>query len=534
MDGRWKQTLHWLAHTENDAAVPVLVAALDSPHVNLQVAALEALLERRNPQGLQQILDRLNPIPDAWHDVLSEKSGRLANTFRDAVVGDDYRRASLACEAICVFREFDLMPSLLTALEADSGPQAELFGQAVVRLAEALSSELDQTPDRRRRDPQFVRRSLVAALEKSVERFSKHRRKEAIEAFLMLASRENASLKQILLDPQNPCTPDVLRVLKTSDRPGVFRLLLSFIDDPHAPLAALGVLTSRTDAAFVKALLDKMAEDHRSVALYNFQRLEQIGWATAEHTHLLDELTEEQQATAVRFIAGSGMPRGATVNAILHLAQRGGVPARRAAMETLAGYPGAEVTAAVLKGLDDPDHLVVAHAARQLRPRNVPGSVSRLIALAGHPHMAVRQAVHECLTEFSCEKYLASFDHLEPAVRRSTGELVFKIDPSAAQTLRKELQTQTRWRRLRGIAMVVAMNAIADMEADLIERLEDDDHRVRIEAIEALAMRDSEAARQALLIALTDPSVQVQQAASSGLHRQEELTANLDNMEYGS
>ncbi len=519
----WKQTFEFLAHTENDAAVAVLAPALDSAQEAIQVAALEALLERKNPDGLLEILRRLNQIRPAWRNVLAEKSGRLGSTFRDAVLGKERRLAAYACEAICQFHEFDLMPSLLTALEADGNDFASLMGTTVIRLAEALSLELDQTPDRRRRDPQFVRRSLVAALEKSLERFSQHGRKETIEAFLMLASRENATLKQILLDPGHPCYADVLRVLQSSERAGVFRLLLSFIGDPHAPLAALQVVTHRVDLEFVSALLTKAAEDHRSVAVYNLKRLENVAWAMPEHLAMLGELSEDLQASAVRFIGGSSMSRSKSLAAMRFLAEHGSVPARRAAMEALAEYPGSGATEAVVKGLDDPDPCVVAHAARQLRGRGIPHSFSRLIGLADHPHDAVRQAVRESLTEFSFEKYLANFDLLEPEVRRGTGELVFKIDTTAPTLLRAEMASPTRTRRLRAISMTVAMGAVEAMEANLIEMLEDDDHMVRLEAVDVLATRGSPTARQALERALTDPSASVQQAASRGLRSQERL-----------
>ncbi len=521
MAGGRERTLEFLARTENDAAVPLLVFALDSPLADVQAAALHALLERRHPQGLLEILRRLNQIRPAWQAILTEKSSRMATTFRDAVLGSDRRLAAYACEAICVFHEFDLMPTLLTGLEAEGNEFADLLGRTVIRIADALSGDLDRTPDRRRRDPQFVRRSLVAALEKSIERFAQHRRKEAIEAFLMLASRENATLKQVLLDVHHPCAADVLRVLKTSGRPGVFRLLLSFIDDPHAPLAALQVITNRTDLAFVSALLHKVAEEHRSVATYNLRRLDHIAWATGDHPELWGQLSEEEQTTAVQFIAASGMPGSRSFTFMSYLAQHGCTPARREAMKALAEFPGSQAAPIVVTGLADPDPIVVANAARQLRQRNIPNSLTRLIGLADHPHEAVRQAVRESLPEFSFEKYLANFDHLEPEVRRSTGELVFKLDPSVTELLRNEMKSVTRTRRLRAISMLVAMGALDRMESDLVELLEDDDHMVRLEAVDVLATCGSPGARMALQLAMSDPSASVQQAASRGLRRQE-------------
>lgn len=515
----WQKTLHHLARTPNDAAVAVLIPLLDSPHQDIQVAALDALLERRSPGGLHEILRRLNRIRPGWETVLEEKCGRMADTFRDAILGQDRRLAAYACEAVCTFREYDLMPALIAAVEAPANPLADLAGRTIVRLAEQLSEEFDQTPDHRRRDPQFVRRNLVASLESSVERFDRHGRKETLEAYLMLAARENATLKQILLDPTNPCLPDVLRMLRSSDKRGVFRLLLSFLDDPHAPLAALQVIAGRTDQAFVSALLSKVAEAQRTHAFYNFSRLEHLAWAAPERIRELEEFSDIQQAAAVRLIAASGMARSEIVAALAHMALRASVPARRAAVEALADYPVPKADAAIAEALNDPDPHVVARATRQVRGRSLPDALARLISLADHPHEAVRQAVRDSLTEFSFAKYLASFDTLDPDVQRSTGELVRKLDPTTLAGLRAEMASNTRSRRLRAIAMAAAMNLVDDLQDELALMADDRDSIVRVEAIEVLANLNSPAAHDALRLALTDPSPAVQDAARRALHQ---------------
>lgn len=517
MSSGWQKTLHHLARTSNDAAVAVLIPLLDSPHQEIQVAALDALLERRSPTGLQEILRRLNRIRPGWEDVLAEKCGRMAETFRVAILGQDRRLAAYACEAVCTFREYDLMPALVAALEAPGNPLADLAGRTMVRLAEQVSEDSDHTPDRRRRDPQFIRRNLVACLESSVERYGRHGRKETLEAFLMLAGRENATLKQVLLDPANPCQADVLHMLRSSEKRSVHRLLLSFLDDPHAPLSALHVIAGRADRPFVTALLNKAAEVPRSYTLHNFRRIEHLAWATPGRIQELEDFSEHQQTAAVRVIASTGMPRNEVVPALAHMAQRGAVPARRAAIELLAEYPGPQADAAIAQALHDPDPLVVAHATRQIRWRGLPDALARLIRMADHPHEAVRQAVRDSLTEFSFAKYLASFDTLTPEIRTSTGELVRKLDPNTLAGLRAEMASTTRARRLRAIAMAVAMNAVHELQDALALMIDDHDDHVRLEVVEVLSHLNSPAAHDALQMALNDPSPAVQSAARRAL-----------------
>ncbi len=517
MSSGWQKTLHHLAHTSNDAALAVLIPLLDSPHQEIQVAALDALLERRSPAGLHEILVRLNRLRPGWENVLAEKGGRMADTFRAAILGQDRRLAAYACEAVCIFREYEAMPALVAAVETPGNPLADLLGRTIVRLAEQLSEGCDHTPDRRRRDPQIIRRNLLASLEGSVQRFGRHGRKEPLEAFLLLAGRENALLKNVLLDPANACQAEIVNILRSSDKPSVRRLLLSFLDDPHAPLAALHVIAGRMDPAFVTALLNKAAEANRTFASHNFRRMDRLAWAAPDRIHELEAFAETQQATAVRMIASTGMPRSQIVAALAHMAVRGAAEARRAAVAALADYSGPLADAAIGQALQDLDPVVVANAARQIRWRGLPDALARLIRMADHPHEAVRQAVRKSLTEFSFTKYLASFDVLSPEIRTSTGELVRKLDPSTLTGLRSEMAATTRSRRLRAIAMAVAMNAVHELQDALALMIDDHDDRVRLEVVEVLSHLNSPAAHDALQSALNDPSPAVQSAARRAL-----------------
>ena len=85
----------------------------------------------------------------------------------------------------------------------------------------------------------------------------------------------------------------------------------------------------------------------------------------------------------------------------------------------------------MVRALDDPYAEVQAHALVQLRHRGIPNAMPRLIEMVDSPHAVVRDAVRTQLDEFRLERYLAAFDTLDEGVRRSTGELILKIDPEA-------------------------------------------------------------------------------------------------------
>ena len=74
----------------------------------------------------------------------------------------------------------------------------------------------------------------------------------------MLSPRDSAALKQLLHDPFHSAYLDLVDVLLHSERGGVLRLLLGYLEDPHPPTAALAALARRQDLRFIRHLLKKI------------------------------------------------------------------------------------------------------------------------------------------------------------------------------------------------------------------------------------------------------------------------------------
>jgi HEAT repeat protein len=195
------------------------------------------------------------------------------------------------------------------------------------------------------------------------------------------------------------------------------------------------------------------------------------------------------------------------------------VAGRRAAATALAQFGGAEANQLALEALRDPDPQVQANVAVQLRGRGIPGAITRLIRLLESPHAEVCQAAQSCLGEFNFNRYITVFDMMEDDIRRSTGLLVMRVDPHAADQLAAELKAGTRTRRLRGLAVAMAMDAVRQVEPLIISLLKDDDHFVRSEAARVLAYGNSPLAQQSLREALMDRSVSVREAAEHSLRK---------------
>jgi HEAT repeat protein len=511
------QTFALLAETRNEAALDVLLPALDSPVVLIQEASLQALLARRNPVAQRAVLSRLHRDTERWKAIIGDGRGQLTHALREGVLGSDPQLCANACQAILWFREYDLMQSLVTAAEDDTHENHLLAAQTLLSLADLLYEQLSGPRDYAdRRDPQLVRAHVVSTLEASVKRFSRHNRKEVMTAFLILAGRDNAVLKQILLDPLHQTYLAMVDVLLHSERMGVLRLLLSFLDDPHAPSTAMGILARRSDPQFVKYLLRKVGYEPSAVAALNLKRVDNIPWLRGK-LELFDHLDDAAQHAAVKMLMASSVKRGEAFKVIEHVLAQGKPGGRRMAAEALGEFHGAEANALALRALEDEDPRVQAIVVSQLRARGIPGALSKLIEFVESRHEIVRQAACDSLSEFDFDRFMASFEMLDEDVRRTTGVLVRKINPHAVANLRQELRNQSRTKRLRALAAAAAMDAIGPLESAIIEVLSDEDHLVRAEAARALAMCNSPAVVQALRGALHDRAVVVQETAQRSL-----------------
>ncbi len=512
-----KTTLDVLETTHNEAAVRTLLPALDSACAAIREGAVRAILARRSSAGHREVLCRMDGLDGRLKEIVREHRARITQALRDAVLGSDSQMCFKGCRAAVWFRDYDLMPVLVNALEDPSNPNRELAGTTLLELVDSLYAELaGPRGTGARRHLAVIRRRVVGTLEESVGRFSSHRRWEIPQAFLVVVGRENVVLKQILNDPHHSAFLTLMEVLSTSPAAGVIGLLLAFLDDPQAPSAIVSVIARRSDPRFLQYLLRKIGDEPPGPVKQNLKRIESIGWLQ-KGPALLDQLDETAQRGAVKLAMTSGVPRTQAFPAVEHLLLHGQPMGRRAAAEALGEFHGAEANSLALKALDDEDPQVQANILVQLRRRGILGALPRLVEMVDSPHAVVREAVRTSLSEFSFQRFLSAFDMLDDEVRQSTGMLVKKIDPQTVPQLRGELGSRVCARRLRGVAIAVAIDVVSEVEETMVGLLRDDDHLVRVEAAKALRRAESGRSWRALEEALNDRSPLVIEAAGTSL-----------------
>lgn len=518
-----------LAQSQNEAAARLLLSALDAKDKRLQFGALRALLTRRSTIADRALIQRWHTFNKRWKSTIADAGGRLTTAIREAILSPDEQLHLNGCNAALVLREYDLIPTLIIASEDKSHRNAEQSAKTLLLLAEALSEELANPRDyRNRRDPHLVRSHVVASLEQSVARFEQHQRREIVESFLVLASHDNSVLNHILQHPHDKAYVTLLHVLSHSPRPGVIRLVLDSLDHSRAPSAFYSILARRDDIDFVRQMLSRFVDGTPKSAKSNLKRIDSFHWLS-DDLNLVSEFSSDEMRGALHLTMASGMSRIRVFELVEFVLTNGEPEARREAAKLLVEFRGAEANAAIIRAVEDADPTVRAIAIGQLRERGIRGAVTTLFELVDGPNEVVSEAAKEALSEFTFERFLATFGTLDEQAVMGTGQIVKRVDPIALDALRDELSNPLRSRRIRAIHMAVAMKAVAESESKVIALLSDEDHVIRAAAAEALVDSCSNASRKALRDAILDRSEIVREAAEHTLQVFAEREAYLDS-----
>ena len=181
-------TFQTLIASRNEAATDLLIEALDAESPAIVTSALGALMLRRSRAGHLAVLRRWHTLTAQQLEQLRAGRGKIGPALRDALVSDDVQLAKNAFEFTVAFNEYDALPTLITIAEGPdsrrSEPALALINQLIGQLSRLMSGGRDPYE---RRDPHQIARNVLESLERSLERFRRHRRNGLVEAFVTLA-----------------------------------------------------------------------------------------------------------------------------------------------------------------------------------------------------------------------------------------------------------------------------------------------------------------------------------------------------------
>ncbi len=528
-----EKTMYHLAHTRNQAAVPVLASALASTRLEIRLGAIHGLVVRRNPEGHAQILARFPTFNDRELAELANSivrsPHRMQATLRDVVLSEDQRLCDSACRVILMGRVFQLLPTLVEVTEAPHHRHSAQAAATLVQLASYLHQETLARPQDRTCEPALMYRQVLPALEQSVLRYDEHQRLEIIDAFLLLVPPHNDTLLKILKDSAHACHQPVINSLSTSAVVPIFELLAQLLHDTNIPTAALKIVANRLDRKFLDYLLHSVRTPVSLRVLDNLRKLDTVRWLGDGRDVLLD-LDGRAQAVAIEVARSGCVDRATYLSLLKFLLQQGQPEGRRASCDALAEFHDRYLDQLVVRTLNDPDPRVQAAAVRQLRHRGIHDAMERLVVLLDHHAPEVRDAARSSLAEFNFSRFRGAFDTMDDDTRQKIGHLVAKVDPTAVTRLAELLTSPSLSTKLRALEMVQAMDVADTVFERLAQLLDDPDVGVRADAAAVMGGCRRFEALQLLYQAEDDPSHSVREAASRSVEQIAERAAGNDGL----
>lgn len=510
------KTMYHLAHTRNQAAVPVLASALASTRLEIRLGAIHGLVVRRNPEGHSQILARFptfndQELAELQTSVIRSQHKMLA-TLRDVLLSDDLRLCDTACRVILMGRVYQMIPTLIDVAEDHQHRHSQQALATLVQLASLLHEESFARGDEKTCEPGIVRRQILPYLEMSLVKFSEHRRIEIIDAFLLVVPPNNETLLKILRERSHPCHRPVLDSLSTSALVPILDLLTRLLHDLEIPAAALKTIGARLDRKFLDYLLHNVGWPVSLRVLDNFRKLSKVSWLEDQRDVLL-ELDGRAQRVAIEVGKSGCVARPTYWSLLKFLLQHGEPEGRRAACESLVEFRDRQTDQLIAVTLNDLDPRVQAAAVRQLRERGFHDAMERLVALLDHRAPEVRDAARSSLAEFNYSRYRSIYDSIDDESRQKIGRLVGKVDPTAMRRLAEDLSSPALSTKMRALDMTQSMHASDEVFDRLAQLVSDPDVGIRSEVVAALGLCQREDAISLLYEMEKDVSFSVREAA---------------------
>lgn len=513
-----------LSSTRNRAVLTVFVRGLKSSNADVRAATIRAALRRQDAATHTLLVRHFGELSGNDQATFAQAHMAMphhaAPVLRRSILGSDEILCKNACRIVTMAGDFDLFPVLVKAAEDKKHRCHAEVTAAILSLASRVAHDVANWKTgvhATQHDPSFARHHLLASLEQAMSRFAQHHRKEILDAFLLLAPIENRTLNRILHDPNHPSHQALVAELKTTRDPGIIERFVEMIRDTEAPAAALQIIAHRSDELFVDTLLSGLRRPVSVRALHNMKRLQHVAWLE-ERRELLGGFDGRSQAVAIELALASSMPTDSIFELVAYLMQYGMTEARRACCQAMSRFATPRADGIVLAALNDPDVGVQAAAVRQLRSRQIPDALERLVGLLDARSPEVREAARSSLAEFNFTRYRTMFDLLDEHAAHSTGILVHKVDPSAPQKLAEDLAAPSITVKLRAIEMALAMDAADDIRQPLIDMVRHENLTIRKEVIRALGRCHGDHVAAALQAAADDSNHSIAETARESLN----------------
>lgn len=504
-------TFETLKMTRNEAAIDVLIAALDDENSGTRRAALAAISARPEKRTSELVLANWKKLREAEVNSLMPRKKWITPAVTAALERNN-DHLELAMDAAESLEIFEVLPKLIMLAESSVSDTLKQRATGIVlTLVEPLGMKA-----RKDRDQATVRKPARSQLVESISRFSMHRNHELIDAFLAISEWGDGDLRRCL-SGESKTQQRICERLLQSKHPSVINLLAGFIRRRKIDPQIAELIHSREDREFRDALLETITADPSTTVLRNLRELG-IPKSLRGGEAILDDIEPKHRAAATHTYIAANEDLIDMLHFITGSVQRGGEGVNTAAAfgMTQCEVPQAELwMRAALPVADGNEQKILADPNAHL--------LQRLIELLNHPDPALVNSVRLVLKPLHADQMLGHFESLRTRSRRRLGSIVQRIDPNTIERVRDALRHPVLNHRLQAIAMADALAAV-DSLSDSFERITQQDHQeARAQAAEVMGSATGKRTLELLQKMTELPDCPVKDVAIKSLQKRQKV-----------
>jgi len=512
------KAIKFLAKSENPAALELLIPLLDSPTELIRDLVFGSLYLKKDSAVYLLLFDRFLQNEDQWKKSTAVTVERLAKLAETAFNQSDTAQRSSAAQMILNHKLYDTLPTLLVYVEGLDPDVAQSTAALVYQLCEAFYDELLNAPTpAARRDLDRRREWLAQQLDPVVKRYSVHGLEDPLRALLVIAKKEYATVNALMQDHLSAACKKMISLLAEAEHGSFLRFLFSYVGDPDSPGLVDEILTSKSDANFVRKLLETVGPSPTPDFKTALKRFKSFEWFKAGNPNL-PALVAGLEPAAVQLLISSAIPKNDVFNLLRFFLKQPLPESRRAAADALKFYVGEEINEMMLSFSNDPDPLVCVTLLKLMKSRGHKDADATLLRMVERPEPTIRVVIYELVPDLHADVFASKIGQMTPTTAKKLGRLVRLVDPNLPTLLTDELGSALPVRRMAACDVVRATGFGDQFEKKIIDlALSDSDTNVRVAAINALSQTLTVSALETLKNLTADRGMSIRNAATEAM-----------------
>jgi len=527
--------LNILRASDNPAADNALVDALGRVSPQDRQPLLEALLSRKNEDGLVGLVEQFHRLDEKLQGMILDYSPLLFPVLKRCVKHPNKQTRLNTIELVHRIGNCRLAYLLSSALH-DSRAGVRQRAAEVLRLLgdryfhqekvtlEVLAKEYTSTVEQLSVQSYSLARLaeersyLLSAVGEALTNYEVHYRPETAELGMWFAHHIDDRLWRAVSNGQTRCGQAVQNLLRSHKDPRIVPFLYEALICRDLRSAALQAVSGQRDDVvmieFVRwAFL--LADTRIRRALSG---IHQLAWLE-RGAHPLLRLSPELYPRVVDLVLATNLPLEQKVGIFRDLLLRGPPEGRQEALWGLVAIDD-EMSTQILRIViqwDDPD--LAGIALREVLRRHPEDLSSVMAEQVTSDSTAIREMASQHVSEYGFEQYWRNYDVLDEGDRHRIGSALLKTDPDFVVQIRRKLTASSAKDRLRALQIINVLEIAADLKQEIYRITHDSDGFVRSAAMTALGQLPGPTSERLLLDALTDPDDRVQANSIESLER---------------